>query len=566
MAQVRLNFKAIANAKIINQEEINTANLESSPTFIGDKIGYVYTGSKGKFFDKRIDEPFFDIGIAEVNLDNSISNRATFYKNINSDLHEGAMAYDLNSNILYFTRSYNLKSENKKDTTYLRIMQAKLNDANPNPEPLTLQMDSYNVCHPSISSDGKSMIFASNKNGGIGKMDLYVAYSDGKSWSGVTSLGQGINSPNNEIFPYILNDTILLFASDREGGFGGLDIYTSELKNGEWTQAILLPKPFNTSFDDFGLICRPDMKSGYLTSTRLGGEGKDDLYAWSSDQSIFDLGLENFNPIVVHVVDKLNLLPLANVEASFQELDININDFAMSSFNVDMMSGKSSNELILKLKPKNPKNTFKVLGNSTGDINFELLPSKKYLLQLSAPGYQPTSMIYDYKQLGNEFNMVMEPSDVDFDTSDVTNILPEDTMTLEKATGPISTLDDELRKGETTKFTFRNLYFDYNSHRLRNGAASELDAVYRYLLEFPEKKIRLESHTDSRGTAAYNLHLSILRAESARRYLINQGIEDFRIDIKGYGESKLLNDCIDKKACTDAEHEVNRRIELIVIQ
>lgn len=566
-AQIVLDYDAISQAKIENQTKINTANLESSPAFIGDKIGYVYTGDKNKFFDSQIDEPFFDIGMTEVEIDNSISNRATFYKRINSELHEGAMSYDLRSNYLYFTRSHNERSvARKRDTTYLRIMKANLNDANPKVEAISINVDKYSVCHPSLSSDGSSMIFSSNRPGSIGKMDLFIAYFDGDEWTGITNLGKHINTPANEIFPYFLNDSILVFATDRTQGFGGLDMYVSHLRYGEWSPAIILPKPFNTSFDDFGMIVRPDFRSGYFTSTRLGGKGKDDLYAWSTEDAIFDKGIDEMVAVNAHVVDKLNLLPIPDIRAKFQPLDININDYTLSSFNVDMLTGQSGSDIVLKVKPKDNTTAKLISGNSTGDLSFMLSRAKKYFIQLDAPGYQTAAMIFDFNQFGQEFNMVMEPSDTGLDMDDTSDAInAEDTITVFRESVDKNSPQSEIVLKQGGKYTFRNLYFDYNSHRLRDGAATELDAVYRFLETSPDTKIRLESHTDSRGTDAYNMHLSIMRAESARRYLISRGIEADRIDIKGYGESRLLNDCTDRKVCSDADHEINRRIEMVII-
>ena len=255
MTQVPLRYDAIKTIKIVNEKEINTPNLESTPAFVGDKIAYVYTGAKNKFFDKLIDEPYFDIGFTTVELDNTLSNKKTFYKQINSDLHEGAMSYDANSNRLFFTRSHVEKEKiQKHDTTFLRIMSADLNRANPSVDEININVDKYSVCHPSLSTDGKTMIFSSNRPGSLGKMDLYAAFFDGQKWSGITNLSPTVNSKNNEIFPFLLNDTLLIYASDRQNGFGGLDMYASRLQNGEWSESILLPKPINSAFDDFGLI------------------------------------------------------------------------------------------------------------------------------------------------------------------------------------------------------------------------------------------------------------------------------------------------------------------------
>jgi outer membrane protein OmpA-like peptidoglycan-associated protein len=553
-----INYQAIGKIKIHNEAQINTSNLESSPAFVGDKIGYIFTGVKNKFFDSQIDEPYFDLGLTSVELDNTLSNNKTFYKRINSDLHEGAMSYDINSNTLYFTRSHTERALSRKtDTTYLRIMTADLNKANPTVDPMPINVEKYSVCHPTLSKDGRSMIFSSNKPGTLGKMDLHMAYFDGQTWTGVVNLSSSINGSSNEIFPTLVSDSILIFASDRDKGFGGLDMYCSLLQNGEWSQPTILPKPINSAFDDFGLIARDDFRSGYFTSTRLGGRGKDDIYSWQTDEPIFGLASEHPQPVVIHILDKLTLETIANPTITVSPLDININDYALSSFNVDMLSGKPGEEMILKIKPKSTQHQKKYTGNASGDLNIEVLSTKKYLLQIEADGYNPASLVYDYGVFSNDLNMVMEPSSAIFEPD---MIHPEDTMTVKPKVAK-STAVPGIDVDEEGRYTFKNLYFDYNSHTLKEGATSELDALVTYLSTQPNATLHLESHTDSRGTSAYNLQLSIRRAESARDYIVSKGINADLITIRGYGETHLLNDCRDNKPCKESAHRINRRIE-----
>ncbi len=557
--QTYINYDAIGKMQLKNEKLINTPNLESSPAFIGDKIGYVYTGAKNKFFDNLIDEPYFDIGFTTVEMDNSLSDKKTFYKRINSDLHEGAMSFDINSNTLYFTRSHTERAiARKTDTTYLRIMMADLNLTNPIARPIAINVDYFSVCHPSLSQNGKTMIFSSNKIGGNGKMDLYTAYFDGAEWTGIVNLSASVNTTFNEIFPAMVNDSMLIFASDREQGFGGLDMYCSRLVNGEWSQPILLPKPINSAFYDFGMIVRNDLQSGYITSTRLGGKGKDDIYSWQTPMPIFGAADGVNMPVLVHVLDKLNLEPIADVKMKLTPLDIALNDFNLSSFNVDMLSGKPGEEMILKIKPKSSTKQVMFTGNSTGDVNVSVMPSKKYLIQLEKEGYRTASLVYDYDVFSKEFNMVMESAATVFESFDGIN--PEDTITVNpivnESTG-MSTIDID----PSGKYTFKNLYFEYNSHELKQVAQSDLDALSAYMLENISSNVVLESHTDSRGTAAYNMQLSIRRAESARNYVISKGISGDRINIRGYGETRLLNDCKDGKACKEIDHKENRRIE-----
>nr|HMU02415.1 OmpA family protein [Saprospiraceae bacterium] len=128
------------------------------------------------------------------------------------------------------------------------------------------------------------------------------------------------------------------------------------------------------------------------------------------------------------------------------------------------------------------------------------------------------------------------------------------------------TKDDEViiptEKGAVV--VFENIYYEYNSANIIKGAAKELDALASVMQTNEDMNVRLEAHTDSRGSTEYNLQLSINRAEAARKYLTDLGIDEDRISIKGFGESKLRNGCKDNVPCSEAKHRYNRRTEVVI--
>jgi outer membrane protein OmpA-like peptidoglycan-associated protein len=550
-AQSIINEDGIKKAKIFSEHNINTANLESSPAFIGDKIGFVFTSGKGKLFDKEIDEAFFDLALSEVNPDNTLKQGKIFGKRINSELHEGPLCYDLNTNKMYFTRSHKdkkLASGKEADTTYLRILSADLNPSTPDVKPININVERYSVCHPSLSLDGKTMVFASDKPGGFGGYDLYMAFCNDNQWSGIINLGPEINTAANEVFPFLLNDSIILFSSHREHGAGGLDIYVSAFQNGFWASAEILPKPFNSAYDDLSLIVRENLKSGYFSSNRPGGAGKDDLYRFESEKPIFGKKEDELEATVVTIMDKLTLEGIGKVNFTVTPLDIDINNYALSSYNVDMLSGRNPGELLLKLSPKKGQKHFSYQSNDDGKIEFKVKRGQKYLLTAAADQYTDISIIFDFSLFGKNFNMVMEPK-----VSEVEEITPDTAMT-----------DIVIPTEVGNKVVFDQIYYDYSSSIIKPGAARELDALAKVMSSRPEMKVRLEAHTDSRGSKAFNLQLSINRANAARDYLIGLGISDHRINIRGFGESKLRNECDDQTPCSDQKHAYNRRTEVII--
>ena len=547
-----ININAINEVRIYNEKKINTANLETSPAFIGDKVGYVFTTSKSKIFDKEIDESYFELGWSLVNPDNSLSDPSVFNKKFNSDLHEGPMSYDLNLNKLYFTRSHKDKRTIKgveTDTTYLRILSADLNVAKPDVKPININVERYSVCHPTLTSNGKTMVFASNKPGGYGGYDLYMAFFNETEWSGIINLGPEINGPSNEVFPYLLNDTIIVFSSQRVDGIGGLDIYVSALQYGSWTKAELLPKPFNTQSDDLGLIIRENMKSGYFASNRPGGSGKDDIYRFESAKPIFGKEEKVRIQTMATILDKLSLEGIPGAKFSIYPLDLDINNFMLSSYNVNMLSGRDPGDIILKLSPKKEKSIVNYFADDDGQVNFEVLKGQKYLLSASAEGYADISLIFDLEIFGQQFNMVLEPQAGESEEVAVVDSIKNEI---------------EIPSEPGNRIVFDQIYYDYNSAVIKAGAAIELDALARAMQVKPDMKVKLESHTDSRGTSAYNLQLSINRAIAAREYLAALGISEDRISIRGYGESRLRNGCNDKVICSEKNHAFNRRTEVII--
>jgi outer membrane protein OmpA-like peptidoglycan-associated protein len=225
-----------------------------------------------------------------------------------------------------------------------------------------------------------------------------------------------------------------------------------------------------------------------------------------------------------------------------------------------MLSGNQGNEMILKIKPKSSKNQKQYLGSQDGKVNVSTMANRKYLIQLEAEGYNPTNLVFDYAVFSDAFNMVMEPSDVN--GLGIDSIYPEDTIA---TIVDLNSTSEEIEISDNGKFTIKNLLFEYNSAEIKGGASSELEALIRYMENNENKSVRLESHTDCRGTADYNMLLSIRRAEGARSYMIARGVEASRIDIKGFGETRPLNGCSDRVACKEIEHQVNRRIECLLI-
>lgn len=147
---------------------------------------------------------------------------------------------------------------------------------------LNLTAPQFSMAHPCLSADGRLLFFASNMSGGYGGMDLYVSELEDNRWGLPMNLGPRVNSEGNEVYPFVDATGRLYFASNGRAGLGGLDVfYALATGKGQWTEAVNLGAPVNSRFDDFAFICSDDQTWGFFSSNREGGKGGDDIYAFT---------------------------------------------------------------------------------------------------------------------------------------------------------------------------------------------------------------------------------------------------------------------------------------------
>ncbi len=183
-------------------------------------------------------------------------------------------------NRLIFTRS----NESGINKNILRLYQSNRDSTGEWSKPIPLNLMKHGVAegHPTISNDGKQLVFVSDING---NKDLYRSEKIGDDWSKPTRLGGMVNTIGNEMFPYFHNDTVLYFASDGHAGLGGLDIYKMFLTGLDSGQVLSLGEPVNSPQDDFGITLSQDGDYGFISSSREGGFGKDDIYKISTQKT-----------------------------------------------------------------------------------------------------------------------------------------------------------------------------------------------------------------------------------------------------------------------------------------
>ncbi|MFW6222767.1 MAG: OmpA family protein [Bacteroidota bacterium] len=226
-------------------------------------------------------------------------------ENINGEYSEGASCLSADYNQIYFSRCE--KSKNNQMGCY--ILEAKKDDNEwGKPEEITFKLDEDEMdpdtllfFHPAINAEGNKLYFSSDMPGGEGALDLWVAEKIDDGWGTPVNLGEKINTPGNEVFPFIHEDGTLYFSSDGHLGMGGLDIYKAEfVAETEW-KVQNLGYPMNSSMDDFGIVFQAEEEKGFFTSSR-GRRGDDDIYS-------FHLPPIRFN-VIGEVVDEKSNEPV----------------------------------------------------------------------------------------------------------------------------------------------------------------------------------------------------------------------------------------------------------------
>ncbi|TAE38256.1 MAG: flagellar motor protein MotB [Runella slithyformis] len=388
---------------------------------------------------------------------------------------------------------------------------------------------------PAFSRDGRTLYFSSNRPGGVGGIDIYRTNMDASGrFSKPVNMGKDINTPGDEMFPYVAPDAKLYFSSDGHPGLGKLDVFVATRSQGVITIENL-GTPINTRFDDFGLVFADDEKRfGFLSSNRTGGKGDDDIYL-VEDESV---GLDSTQLAELEKLPPNDPRRRAIVKPEPPKV---VNYFLAGLVSSTDTPTLPLDSAIVKLLEANNDSLLAEGVAKEGGIfgTFPLQEGKDYTILVEKTGYLTKR---------EPFSMAGRAIPPVFRTK-----LTMDT------TFKVGIKLDRLATNLT--FVLENIYYDLNKYNIRPDAAVELDKLVQILKDNPSVKIELSSHTDSRSPDAYNNTLSQNRARSAVEYVITKGIVADRLTAKGYGETRLII----KDAKTEEEHQKNRRTEFTIL-
>ncbi len=199
-------------------------------------------------------------------------------KNIPVNAHQGPCSVSADGQEIYFTAN---------NETGQRIYSAQKSGDNwINIRPFAHNSPNYTTAHPSLSRDGKRLFFASDMPGGSGGFDIYVCEQTPRGWGTPKNLGPGVNTPANELYPFIQGNGVLYFSSSAHNSMGGMDIFSAREANGVWGQLYRMEEPINSTGDDLSYTADADGTNGYIASNRSGKTF--DLFSFKSLFPVFD--------------------------------------------------------------------------------------------------------------------------------------------------------------------------------------------------------------------------------------------------------------------------------------
>ena len=456
---------------------------------------------------------YYNLGYVKANDTVNFTKPEELQGDIHSAYYEAGPALTPDGKVLYYTRNstdastykpkkaakYNI---DKNGSSNLQLFSSRnVNGVWSKGRPLNVSSLEYNCVFASVSRDGKTLYFCSNMPGGFGGYDIYKADIMNDTMVGKpVNLGAEINTIEDDLYPYATKEHFY-YSSRGKNGFGGLDLQKAQIING----AVVNPKnmgvPFNSSKDDFSVLFKENGKEGYFVSNREGEHGGDIVWYFNK--------LRIWDTLKGRVIDRITAHAIEGAMVSLYEVDAKGNRVHVK----DTLTNKSGNWL------------------------FITDPEKAYYVSFKLNNYDTKEYYIPEKDLA------VKPS-----RRDVLTML-----------NPMN-LYPTVKKDNVVKID--NIYFDFDKATIRSESYEVLDNLVNFLKENPAAHIELSAHTDAAGNDKYNLKLSDGRARSCFEYLVSKGIDPARMIPKGYGETRLLNHCKDAKKCSDAENQLNRRVEV----
>jgi len=487
--------------------EANSVQSDFSPSFYNNELLF----TSGRPIGKRIKyeptgESYLDIFRGEILSDGQVGPPIPFNKLNNTKYHKATPYFSKKLNSVFYVLSNTLNGDLEYDDNGKNSLAIGLQKISGGFNFLWRDL-STSFYYPFFDANTDRLYFAADLKGGYGGTDIYfVNTNKGNIMSAPVNLGPRINSPGNEIAPFIFENS-LYFSSDVFYGLGGMDIYKANISIDELGIPLNLGGSINSVGDDFGFVIKnyEDGLLGYFSSNRAGGKGGDDVYGFMVDEK----------PGVKTLVLK-------------GKITSNKTRTAIS-------------KATLILKSKDGDVLKKMLSADDGAYRIEVPWQDEVMLEVTKEKYSSYKHNYDSIKLDE-----IQSQEINIDLVAYEDIVEE-------------------KEGQTV-IKLKKFYFQRGQYSITNEISTELDKVVDAIQLFPQLQLRIETHTDSRGGGATNFRLTQRRSDAIKKYLLDNGVSNSNILYSvGYGEDKVLNNCTNGVYCIELLHKKNQRSLVVVL-
>ncbi len=404
------------------------------------------------------------------------------------------------------------------------------------PEPLNRNINTamfFETC-ASVTADGKTLYFASNRPGGIGELDIYMSKLDAKGdWGKAVNLGPVINTPNNEDSPFIHHDgTTLYFSSDGHPRLGNSDIFVTEFVNNKWMNPENMGYPLNSWEYDGFFTLSPDKKKGYFSTAKEGGLGDADIYSITFLEPKYKPKPKPVEAKAEAIIAKQELPK----EEEYVDPEIEVHKMAKV---ITLLKGKVIDETnaaplaaVISLVDNVTNKVITKLSSNpvTGEFELVIPHGGNYGVATEKSGYLFNSINFNVPQFA-------EYQEID------THII--------------------MVKAEIgSKVVLRNVFFDIGKSDLKLESIAEVENIRELLARDTHLRVQINGHTDNVGNVSSNKALSLKRASAVVQYLVQHGISAGRLSAKGYGSERPIVSNDDE----EGGREINRRTEIEIIK
>ncbi len=446
-----------------------------------------------------------------VRTDFAVSDQVDLPSSINSLFQEGPASYHNASGQLYFTRSADQLDQKK--TVQLNLYQILLSEMNENKTPtaLPINVEGFSTMHPSINRAGTILYFASDRPGGFGGMDLYSVRMTEGVFSDPVNLGADINTAGDEVFPFTYDEQFMFYSSNGKERVGTMDVYLAENRYENRWETHVLGAGINSDEDDFSFGLNENLALGYFASNRKNGQGADDLYAF------------DFAPVIQGIQDSYEFIPSDTLVVALNHVLIN-----------DQLNLEQQDPLQRLIKKEVELTSPPAFGT------LKLNKNGSFLYKNTQPTQAKDSFAYRITTAKG--------------TSDAIWVY------LDRALVEKENLDPIIAE------TFLPIFYNLDESLILTSYLDRVNTVVAVMQANPTLEVELSSFTDCRGSLAYNLALSERRTQAIIDYVQERISNPQRIYGKGYGEDSAQSDFNKDYALVVGSFRDSKNIESLVDQ